>query len=86
MPKPLLHLRDVGSVFERVRCCGCSERVRPERLDADADGLRVVHHNVTVDRVAGERLLHLSIGPAHRTEEGSFGIGPMPGGIEVILD
>ena len=86
MTQPFLHLRDVGSVFERVRCCGCSERVRSEGIDADADRFRVVHHHVPVHRIAGQRLLQLPIRPAHWPEEGTLGIRPMPGGIEVVLD
>lgn len=86
MPKPLLHLRDVGSVFERVRCCGCSERVRPEGLDADADCLRVVHDDVPVDRITCERLLYFTVGPANRPEEGTFRVATVPGSVEVVLE
>ncbi len=86
MPKPLLHLRDVGSVFERVRCCGCSERVRPEGIDTDADRFRVVHDDVSIDRIAREGLLDFPVGPANRSEESTFRVATVPGSVEVVLE
>ena len=57
MAEPLLDFRDVGPVFEGISSCGGAKRVGAKRFDADADGFRVVHHHVPVDRITGERLL-----------------------------
>jgi len=86
MAQPFLDLRDVGPVFEGVSGCRRSERVGAKGLDADADGFRVVHHHVPVHRIAGQGFLQVSIGSSHRPEKGAFGVGTVPGGVEVVLD
>ena len=57
MTEPLLDLRYVSPVFEGIGSCSGAEGVGAKRLDADADGLRVMHHHVAVHRITGECLL-----------------------------
>ena len=86
MAQPFLDLRDVCPVFEGVGCRRGAKGVGSEGFHGNADGLGVVHHDVPVDRVAGEGLFEVPVGATDRSEEGSLGVIPVSGGIEVVLD
>jgi hypothetical protein len=75
---PLLDLRDVSSVFEGIGGCGRPKRAGTKRLDADADEFCLMHHHVPVHRIAGECFLQFSIGPSHKSKQGSLAIRAVP--------
>jgi hypothetical protein len=83
VPKPLLHLGDVGLVIERV--CGGG---RPKRMRADpeAEPARVSAHEL-VNAVGRDRLVEPS-GPvvAKRSEQRAGIVSAVAGRVEVVVD
>ena len=84
--KPLLDLRDVGALVERVGCGGGAGRVRPEPVNADADLCPVEFQNL-MRAVRGERRIRRppSVIP-NRLKEGRRGEGAVTGRLEVFGD
>ena len=86
MPQPFLDLSDISTVFEGVGGRRGTKGVGAEGFHGDADGFGVVHHDVPVDRVAGEGFFEVPVGTPDWSEEGSRVVIPMSRGIEVVLD
>src|SRR5208282_3779235 len=83
MPKPLLHLGDVSLVIERIGGGRCAQRMR---ADLEPELSRVGPHQ-PVNAVRRDRPFEpAGAVVADRTEQRAAFIGPMTGGVEIVVN
>ena len=83
MPKPFLHLGDVGLVVERI---GGGRRPQSMRADLETQRRRIGPYQL-VNPVWRDRTIELAGGVVlHRPEQRTIFIGAVPGGVEIIVD
>ncbi len=86
VPEPLLNLRNVGVVVERVGSGRCSKRVQTQPVNLDAGSRAVVLHHF-VDAVTGHRLLQgAGAVVAHWPEQRCLLLLAVASGLEVAVD